>query len=270
MFLGSECHHPACHLHDFLPFSCPACHQSFCQPHFLPSHHSCTSPLPKSMQDRIAPQCPLCDSVVTSTPSGDPNEAVERHINSGTCAGLEGGEARRKALLKQKKDRGEVCWRRGCAKTLVVQMKCESCTHVFCPTHRSAASHSCSNTSTPGSSRGGTPQPQAKPAPASSSKNPMARFTSSSSKPSQPPASSPNTSSSPRPIAAALDAKSAAAAAALKRAGQDAKVPFVKTKTEKRAKDEEQSALRAMKVRHDKGLLSKDEEVRYRTMVAGH
>lgn len=104
---------------------CPACHLSFCQPHFLPSHHSCTSPLPKSMQDRIAPQCPLCNSVVNSTPTGDPNEAVDRHINSGTCTGLEGGEARRKAVLRQKKDKGEVCWRKGCAKTIVVQIKCD-------------------------------------------------------------------------------------------------------------------------------------------------
>jgi hypothetical protein len=138
MFLGKECHHPSCHLNDFLPFSvcphpyldatnnqCPACKLSFCQPHFLPSHHSCTSPLPKSMQDRIAPQCPLCDTVVPSTSSGDPNEAVERHLNTGTCAGIEGGEARRKALVAQKKERGEVCWRKGCAKTLVVKIRCD-------------------------------------------------------------------------------------------------------------------------------------------------
>jgi hypothetical protein len=115
---------PQLHL-DAANNQCPACKLSFCQPHFLPSHHSCTSPLPKSMQDRIAPQCPLCDTVVPSTSSGDPNEAVERHLNTGTCAGIEGGEARRKALLAQKKQKGEVCWRKGCAKTLVVKIKCD-------------------------------------------------------------------------------------------------------------------------------------------------
>ena len=75
------------------------------------------------MVDRIAPQCPLCNEVVPTT-SGGPNEAVERHISSGTCIGLEGGEAKRKAELKARKERGEVCFRRGCSKTLVVQMKC--------------------------------------------------------------------------------------------------------------------------------------------------
>ena len=76
------------------------------------------------MVDRIAPQCPLCDEVVPSK-GQDPNEAVERHIAGGTCVGLEGGDARRKAELRRRKDRGEVCWRKGCVKTIVVQMRCE-------------------------------------------------------------------------------------------------------------------------------------------------
>lgn len=76
------------------------------------------------MIDRIAPKCPLCEAIVPTPKSGEPNEAVELHITSGTCPGLEGGEARRKEELRRKKDRGEVCWRKGCSKTLIVQMKC--------------------------------------------------------------------------------------------------------------------------------------------------
>ena len=79
-------------LNDFLPFSCPACRQSFCQPHFLPSQHACSAPLPAGMVDRIAPQCPLCNEIVPTTASRDPNEAVERHLLSETCTGLPGGE----------------------------------------------------------------------------------------------------------------------------------------------------------------------------------
>ncbi len=77
------------------------------------------------MIDRIAPKCPLCDEVVRSVGRGDPNEAVERHILGGTCIGLEGGEARRREELKKRKERGEICWRKGCSKTLVVPMRCD-------------------------------------------------------------------------------------------------------------------------------------------------
>jgi hypothetical protein len=76
------------------------------------------------MVDRIAPQCPLCNNVVNTVPGKGPNEAVERHILSGTCVGFEGGEARRREELKRRKERGEMCWKKGCQKLLVVQMKC--------------------------------------------------------------------------------------------------------------------------------------------------
>lgn len=211
---------------------CPACKQAYCQPHFLPSVHECTAPLPPSMVDRIAPQCPMCEEIVSYPPGGrlDPNEAVEQHILSGTCTGVEGGEARKKALLRQRKDRGEVCYRKGCSKTLIVQMKCEACAHAFCPPHRHATAHSCAPTPEP--SRSGTPAAKAA----------MSRFL-------QPSKTTPNPPSQPRPVKAQpaaslpnvqVEARAAAATAALKRAGQnvktagqDVKVPFVKTKDEK-------------------------------------
>ncbi|OCF44151.1 hypothetical protein I317_01943 [Kwoniella heveanensis CBS 569] len=308
MFLGKECHHPSCHLHDFLPFSCPACHLSFCQPHFLPSQHQCTEPLPSSMVDRIAPKCPMCDEIVPYPKSMDPNEAVEKHILSGTCTGFEGGEERKKAEIKRKRDNGEICWKKTCGKKLVVKMKCEQCQHLFCPTHRHFTSHTCdpstsaSASASSSSSRTATPLPPPVTKPAGkaalsrlipqSMQPPKATPTASSSSTAaanpaqqQPPikAAAPvavkaafagpsntntntntNLSSSstgatePKP----LDARAAAAAAALKRAGQDVKVPFVKTKTEKRSQAELNSTIQALKARHDKGLLSKTEEVR--------
>ncbi|ORX33413.1 hypothetical protein BD324DRAFT_639702 [Kockovaella imperatae] len=265
MFLGSSCHHQACHLNDFLPFKCPACSETFCQPHFLPSQHDCAAPLPPSMIDRVAPQCPLCNSTVPTVPN-DPNLAVERHILSGTCTGIPGGEQRLKDEMRRKKERGEVCWRKGCSKHLVVPMRCEQCSHLFCPTHRHASSHTCTPSASPSSSRGGTPQPS-KPA-GKSALSRLLSTTPSSSNPSSQPSSStskPPPASPVQPVQAStspLDAKAAAATAALKRAGQDVKVPFVKSKTEKRANAEMNSQLQALKNRHDKGLLSKQEEVR--------
>ena len=192
MFLGKECHHPACHLHDFLPFEvshhfsrhtiphscaysprctqmtgptppsapssaihstnpqCPACHLSYCQPHFLPSQHTCSAPLPASMIDRIAPTCPLCNTVVPTASSRDPNESVEKHILDGICVGLPGGEERKREEVRRKKERGEVCWRKGCVKGLIVPMKCEVSTFQS----RSDQAQGADRTSSPMSLRG--------------------------------------------------------------------------------------------------------------------
>ncbi|WRT67278.1 uncharacterized protein IL334_004245 [Kwoniella shivajii] len=283
MFLGKECRHPACHLHDFLPFSCSACQLSFCQLHFLPSQHSCAAPLPASMIDRIAPQCPMCNEIVPYPKSLDPNEAVEKHILSGTCAGFEGGEERKKAELKRKREKGEICWRKGCGKKLVVKMQCDQCKHDFCPTHRHSSSHSCTPSNTPSSSNTNLHQSQnqnQRPAgkaalsrllppsmtppmtsTASAIKPPQQPIKSYSSQPINPPI--PVSSSASKP----LDAKAAAATAAIKRAGQDVKVPFVKTKTEKRSQAEINSTIQALRARHNKGLLTKAEEIKYAELV---
>lgn len=77
------------------------------------------------MIDRIAPTCPMCNEIVPYPKSMDPNEAVERHIMSGTCVGLQGGEERKKAEAKRRRDIGEVCWKKSCGKVLIVKMKCE-------------------------------------------------------------------------------------------------------------------------------------------------
>ena len=193
------------------------------------------------MVDRIAPQCPLCHEVVPYAKSSqDPNEAVERHILAGTCVAMEGGEARKRAELRLKKERGQVCWKRNCVKVLVVPMKCEACGRSFCPTHRHGSSHSCGAAAGMGSgssSRSATPQPSSSmtkvPASNPALKSTLSRLlpTASTSTASS---SAPVKAHAPsQPIAQQLDARAAAAAAAMRRAGQDVKVPFVKTKTEK-------------------------------------
>ncbi|WWC89866.1 uncharacterized protein L201_004794 [Kwoniella dendrophila CBS 6074] len=284
MFLGKECNHPACHLHDFLPFSCPACKKSYCQPHFLPSSHSCESPLPSSMVDRIAPKCPMCNEIVkyTNSSNQDPNEAVEKHILSGTCLGFEGGQQRKLQEQKRKKLNGEICYKKNCNKQLIVKMKCDQCNHFFCPTHRHSSSHTCSPNNTPSSSSINLSQPQRPAGKAAFSRlipqsmTPPTSSTSSTTtykpvtNPSVKAVPSPS-NNAPTPITAStnkpLDAKAAAAAAALKRAGQDVKVPFVKTKVEKRSQAELNSTIQALKVRHDKGLLTKAEEVKYAELI---
>ncbi|WVN86705.1 uncharacterized protein L203_101877 [Cryptococcus depauperatus CBS 7841] len=283
MFLGKECNHDACYLHDFLPFDCPACHLAFCQPHFLPSQHACTAPLPPSMVDRIAPQCPMCNEIVPYPKSMNPNEAVERHILSGTCIGFQGGEERKKAEAKRRRDAGEICWRKNCQKVIVAKMVCESCQHVFCPTHRYATAHAC-NTPSPSASSSRIIALQPPDASNATEKYGLSRLIPTSihlpvinSKLSLPQKLAPPSSNTPTVSSTSLtnpdtpiqklDARAAAAAAAMKRAGKDVKVPFVKTKVEKRTKAEFDSQIKALKARHEKGLLTKAEQVKYAELV---
>lgn len=239
-FLGTTCNHPDCNLNDFLPFSCPACKLPFCQPHFLPSVHQCTAPLPPSMVDRIAPQCPMCNEVVPYPPGGrlDPNEAVERHIASG-CDSMEGGAARKKAVLRQKKAQGKVCWKRGCSKSLIVEMRCEGCRHNFCPSHRHQKEHDCKPDPVPATRRGAKTAGSrllglGKSMQASLPSVPTAaKSSTSTTKPAVKPPSASPAGTTQASAGEQLDARAAAAAAAMKRAGGNVKVPFVKTKAEK-------------------------------------
>jgi hypothetical protein len=180
----------------------------------------------------------MCNEVVSYPPGGqqDPNAAVERHILSGTCSAMEGGAARKKAELKRKKQAGKVCYRGGCTKVIIAPMKCDQCKHIFCPPHRHETSHSCK--ATPTSSGANTPAPSTSRSRSTTPgvKTPLSRLVSSA-----PSSSFASSASKPlaSPVAAVqaagpqLEARAAAAAAAMKRAGQDVKVPFVKTKTEK-------------------------------------
>lgn len=247
LFLGTTCQHPDCNLNDFLPFACPACDAPFCQAHFLPSVHACSAPLPPSMVDRIAPQCPMCREVVAYPPGGreDPNAAVERHIASG-CAAMEGGAARRKAALRQKKAQGKVCWRRGCTKALIVDMRCDACAHNFCPSHRHQKEHECKAGAGAGGTRSGAktansrllglglgarlPSVSSGSGAGSAAKPPAAAAKTPAKHPAPVPA---GTRAAAASAGAELDARAAAAAAAMKRAGTSVKVPFVKTKAEK-------------------------------------
>ncbi|KAK4687473.1 hypothetical protein P7C73_g2641, partial [Tremellales sp. Uapishka_1] len=201
--------------------------------------------------------------------------AVEHHLSSGNCVGEEGGEERRKAEVKRRKERGEVCWKRGCAKSLIVGMRCLECQHLFCATHRHASEHACLATpsSSSSSSRAHTPQPPtsslSRLIASTSRPNPPSQPVKAFVQPSKPSIQPSNPPRNPIPISThQLEARAAAAAAAMKRAGQDVKVPFVKTKVEKRSQSELNSSLQALKHRQQKGLLSKAEEVKYAELLA--
>ena len=155
LFIGQRCSHDACNLVDFLPLKCQYCHQPFCGSHFSLSTHTCPNRPPEYTLNRVAPLCPLCSTPISALPGEDPNIPMERHIGS-ECRGKE----EKKDELRRKREKGEVCWKKGCGKVLFAKIRCEACKHDFCAPHRYPNQHVCPSLSSSSSST--TPPPTAK------------------------------------------------------------------------------------------------------------
>lgn len=134
--IGKQCSHPACLLVDFLPFKCQHCEDAFCQEHFLVSAHNCTK-YDESKHNRVAPNCPLCNTPVSIRPGQDSNVRMDEHLTN-DCSVLTGKSGRARTM--------PVCARGGCKKVLFSPIRCNNCKSQFCPSHRFPADHSCSST----------------------------------------------------------------------------------------------------------------------------
>ncbi|SNX84961.1 uncharacterized protein MEPE_03670 [Melanopsichium pennsylvanicum] len=129
MEVGEHCATPTCGRLSFLPVSCPLCKTTFCEAHFLPEQHSCST------------------AAATSSILSD-DELLRRIASSGASGRLP-------------------CQKKGCKK-LSFQVpngsvsspsassqepqrrpfthaapRCERCKGLFCAIHRSANSHEC-------------------------------------------------------------------------------------------------------------------------------
>ncbi|KXN88274.1 AN1-type zinc finger protein 2A [Leucoagaricus sp. SymC.cos] len=131
--IGKQCSEATCHMVDFLPFKCQHCKQSFCQEHFKVEAHRCPE-YDESKHDRVAPNCPLCNTPVAIPPGQDPNLRMDAHLTN-ECSVMT-GRAKAKSL--------PVCAKGGCKKVLFSPIKCTHCREQFCPSHRFPADHSCS------------------------------------------------------------------------------------------------------------------------------
>ncbi|KZS93625.1 hypothetical protein SISNIDRAFT_474213 [Sistotremastrum niveocremeum HHB9708] len=241
LFVGQQCSDKTCHLVDFLPLKCQHCAQPFCGEHFLPQNHSCEK-YDVTKFDRVAPQCPLCNTPIAIPPGEDPNIKMSHHLET-SCSSTTGRSSRTTSSTPR-------CQNVKCKKVLFAPIRCDSCRHQFCAEHRFPNGHNCSSLksslaapakSTPSAtSAKSTPSAQAslaafkrtlasakhaaKPAPASSSVV---------SKPSQP-EKAPSKSQTPAPF----------------------------SKTDRRAKAERESQRRALQERAKKGLLSPEEKAK--------
>ncbi|KAF8318979.1 hypothetical protein DL93DRAFT_2054101 [Clavulina sp. PMI_390] len=137
--VGTKCKADHCGLHDFLPYKCQFCSDSFCSDHFRPAAHHCDKFV---ASDRIAPPCPFCQTPISMKPNEDPNDAMETHFTT-TCAVMVGKDVAAKSKTPR-------CSRNNCTKVLYTPITCESCSKQFCASHRHPTSHKCVNSgSTP-------------------------------------------------------------------------------------------------------------------------
>ncbi|KAF9441463.1 hypothetical protein P691DRAFT_683829 [Macrolepiota fuliginosa MF-IS2] len=247
--VGQQCSEAACNLVDFLPFKCHHCQQSFCQEHFKVEAHKCPE-YDESRHNRVAPNCPLCNTPVAIPPGQDPNVRMDAHLNT-ECSVMTG---------RVKGKSSPVCAKGNCKKVLFSPIKCAQCKEQFCPSHRFPADHNCTapaptqgvSTSKTATSRllnefNGNKLNSKTSAATSAVKKTVSSASASVSKsianvkvsaPSMSKSNSSGTSSSTKPP------------------GNN---PF--SKVDRRARAERESRLKAMRERARKGLLSDEEKV---------
>ncbi|PWZ02880.1 hypothetical protein BCV70DRAFT_169106 [Testicularia cyperi] len=276
MFIGETCALEECHREDFLPFKCSDCRLHFCSNHFRPQAHRCRS-YKDDVTDYRVPLCPICDT----PPAGwkrdeDPNIAMDRHL-SGQCLKLDAngylmsgrsaakGSYQAQQPVKRVKKPNE-CTFVKCSKIMVVPIQCPQCRASFCPSHRAPAQHSCSTTPKPGPANQRTIAGQTLPifnarssdsrvsGASSAIKGAFKNMSISSADGTS--SSKSATSAAPTSISTSISKASVASASS--------SAPFGKVfdKSNKRARAERISAIKAMQARQKKGILSKEDEIK--------
>ncbi|EAU86069.1 hypothetical protein CC1G_07148 [Coprinopsis cinerea okayama7 len=236
--IGKQCSHPQCNLIDFLPFKCQHCKESFCQEHYRVEGHRC-SKYDETKHNRVAPDCPLCNTPVAVPPGQDPNIRMEQHFEK-ECSVVTGRVQAKSTPL---------CAKGTCKKVLFSPIRCDKCRAQFCVSHRFPSDHNCKAASAP--------------------TTPAGRQNAAPSRPNLPALSS--ASSTAKEINAKASVKASEAVNSMKQSLAQAKantstaaasasksMPF--NKTDRRAKAERESRIKAMQAREKKGLLSEQEK----------
>ncbi|PFH54085.1 hypothetical protein AMATHDRAFT_136453 [Amanita thiersii Skay4041] len=240
--VGKQCFHSQCLLIDFLPFKCQHCQQSFCQAHFKVEDHQCPE-YDESKHNRVAPNCPMCNTPVAIKQGQDPNARMEEHF-ARECFVMT-GKASGKSM--------PTCSRGNCKKVLYTPITCDKCTKDFCATHRFAADHNCPSLTAPkpqAPSRNGAPHPL------------VEKFF--QKKTTVGVASVRRTAVAKRPTAVSAAAKPSTTSTSQPTPADSASfklsTPSPFNKIDRRAKEERASKVKAMQERAKKGLLSEREK----------
>ncbi|TFK61388.1 hypothetical protein BDN72DRAFT_778250 [Pluteus cervinus] len=242
--IGKQCSHSSCLLVDFLPFKCQHCEESFCQEHFMVSAHRCPM-YDETKYNRVAPDCPFCHTPVAFAPGQDPNIKMELHFTT-KCSVLTGKSGRSSST--------PVCAKTNCKKVLFSPIRCDKCKYQFCPSHRFPSDHNCS-----------APQTAIPARPAAKS-NLLDKFDAKKlSKATDAGAAAlgaikKSISSGPTSASASTVSASASSSTKPSPAKSGNSTPNLFSKTDRRARAERDSRIKAMQARARKGLLSEEEK----------
>ncbi|KAF8073717.1 hypothetical protein FPV67DRAFT_1560075 [Lyophyllum atratum] len=240
--IGKQCSHPSCLLVDFLPFECQHCEDSFCQEHFKVAAHKCPK-YDESKYNRVAPDCPFCNTPVAVRPGQDPNDRMEDHITK-ECSVMTGKSGKTRTM--------PVCARGNCKKVLFSPIRCDKCRSQFCPAHRFPADHNCAAPTTSSHAKPGVSHLLA----GVNTKNMNIKTSAAGAaamgaiKKVTPSTSAHLPVSKPAPVAKPASLKPATSSSHTN----------LFSKTDRRAKAERESRLKAMHARAKKGLLSEEEK----------
>jgi len=192
--------------------------------------------------NRVSPNCPLCNVVVSVLPGQDANVAVEAHFAK-DCSAMTG---------KAKAKSTPVCAKARCGKSLFAPIRCTKCNQEFCPAHRFPADHSCSSAGA--SEQSGQRRTTG---PTAGSRllhlNAKASIAGAATVGAIKTMTSGGQASSSRPTAVS------ATTTAVTKSGSQAHNLF--SKTDRRARAERESRRKAMLERAKKGLLSEEERL---------
>ncbi|CEQ42075.1 SPOSA6832_03840, partial [Sporobolomyces salmonicolor] len=248
-------------------------------------------------QNRV-PSCPLCSTPIPIPPQTDPNLPMDSHLST-TCPVLH------PHLPKPKP--ANVCNAPKCKVKMVVPIQCDECGGKFCPQHRWRGDHKCEGRLQVKANGGGVSVARAanraaapardrpaattglsglaalrraQDARASTTSKAPAHFSASS----KPAPAKLGTSANPLVLLDSSDSDdieilpprpgpaTPAASSSNSSGGTSKKMALASiglgSRTDKRARAEQESARKALETRAKKGLLTEDEKVRYATMQA--
>ncbi|KAF9046600.1 hypothetical protein BJ165DRAFT_1472953 [Panaeolus papilionaceus] len=236
LHVGKQCSHDHCLLVDFLPFKCQHCQLDFCQEHFKVDVHKCPK-YDEAKFNRVAPNCPLCNTPVASKPGQDPNIRMDQHLER-ECTVVTG---------RVKTSTMPLCARGTCKKVLFSPIRCDTCRKQYCISHRFPADHTCVPTS--------QGAPARRPIPAR-------KATTNTNIDTSKALNNLNTEVKKLNVKASVAVDNVKKQVAATTASSNAAInslPF--SKMERRARAERESRLKAMQMRAKRGLLSEEEKV---------